>query len=190
MSTSAAPSEQRPTLSGTGPASPAVHPVDEILPAPRLIALGLQHVLVMYAGAVAVPLIIGAALKLPREQIAFLITCDLFVSGIATLIQSIGIPKFGIRLPVVMGVTFAAVGPMVAMANDPDLGLPGMDGYGIARCLRADRLTEHLHLIALTGYGQPEDERRALQAGFDLHLTKPVALADLQEAMLSAAAQR
>ena len=45
-----------------------VHPVDQILPTPRLLALGLQHVLVMYAGAVAVPLIIGRALKLPPED--------------------------------------------------------------------------------------------------------------------------
>ena len=70
----------------------AVHPVDEILPLPRLMPLGLQHVLVMYAGAVAVPLIIGRALKLPPEQIAFLISADLFACGIATLIQCLGFP--------------------------------------------------------------------------------------------------
>lgn len=50
-----------------GASSPAVHPIDEVLPAPKLLALGVQHVLVMYAGAVAVPLIIGGALKLPQE---------------------------------------------------------------------------------------------------------------------------
>ena len=61
------------------------HPVDQILPAPSLLALGLQHVLVMYAGAVAVPLIIGRALKLPPEEVAFLISADLFSCGIATL---------------------------------------------------------------------------------------------------------
>ena len=48
--------------------SEAVHPVDERLPPARLAALGLQHVLVMYAGAVAVPLIIGRALKLPPSR--------------------------------------------------------------------------------------------------------------------------
>jgi NCS2 family nucleobase:cation symporter-2 len=96
----------------------AVHPVDERLPTPRLAALGLQHVLVMYAGAVAVPLIIGRALKLSPEQVAMLISADLFCCGIATLVQSFGLGKsFGVRLPVMMGVTFAAVGPMVAMAN-------------------------------------------------------------------------
>ena len=96
----------------------AVHPVDEILPPPKLFTLGLQHVLVMYAGAVAVPLIVGRALKLPPEDVAFLISADLFVCGIVTLIQSFGATQwFGIKLPVMMGVTFAAVGPMIGFAN-------------------------------------------------------------------------
>jgi xanthine permease len=100
------------------PAAAEVHPVDEHLPTGRLAALGLQHVLVMYAGAVAVPLIIGRALKLTPEQVALLISADLFCCGIVTLIQSLGFTRwFGIKLPVMMGVTFAAVGPMVAMAN-------------------------------------------------------------------------
>jgi uric acid transporter len=109
------------------------HPVDEVLAPHKLIPLGIQHVLVMYAGAVAVPLIIGRALKLPPEQIALLINADLFACGIATLIQSYGLgPLFGVRLPVMMGVTFAAVGPMVAMANDPNLGILGIFGAVIA----------------------------------------------------------
>ena len=112
------------------PATP--HPVDEILPAPKLLALGLQHVLVMYAGAVAVPLIIGRALKLPPEQVALLVNADLFAAGIATLIQSLGFGRvFGIRMPVMMGVTFAAVSPMVAMAANPDLGATGIFGATI-----------------------------------------------------------
>ena len=102
-----------------------VHPVDERLPTGRLAALGLQHVLVMYAGAIAVPLIVGRALKLSPEQVALLISADLFACGIVTLIQSLGFTKwFGIKLPVMMGVTFAAVGPMVAFAN----AMPGVDG--------------------------------------------------------------
>ena len=105
-----------------------VHPVDEVLPAGRLTLLGIQHVLVMYAGAVAVPLIIGGALKLPKEQMAQLINADLFACGIVTLIQAIGFWRFGIKLPVMMGVTFAAVGPMVVMAGNPELGLLGIYG--------------------------------------------------------------
>jgi uric acid transporter len=102
-----------------------VHPVDEKLPTGRLAALGLQHVLVMYAGAIAVPLIVGRALKLSPEQVALLISADLFCCGLVTLIQSFGVTRwFGIKLPVMMGVTFAAVGPMVAFAN----AMPGVDG--------------------------------------------------------------
>jgi NCS2 family nucleobase:cation symporter-2 len=105
--------------------SAAVHPVDERLPTGRLAALGLQHVLVMYAGAIAVPLIVGRALKLSPEQVAMLISADLFACGLVTLIQSLGFTKwFGIKLPVMMGVTFAAVGPMVAIANS----VPGEAG--------------------------------------------------------------
>jgi uric acid transporter len=105
-----------------------IHPVDQVLPYPRLLALGLQHVLVMYAGAVAVPLIIGRALKLSPEEVAFLISADLFACGLATLVQCIGLPGIGIRLPVMMGVTFASVGPMLSMAAAPEVGLLGIYG--------------------------------------------------------------
>ncbi len=105
--------------------SDQIHPVDVVLPAPKLFTLGIQHVLVMYAGAIAVPLIVGRALKLSPEDVAFLISADLFACGIATLIQSLGVTQwFGIRLPVMMGVTFASVGPMVAIAGTN----PGPEG--------------------------------------------------------------
>ncbi|MQR01193.1 nucleobase:cation symporter-2 family protein [Glaciimonas soli] len=99
----------------------ATDPVDEKLPMGKLAALGMQHVLVMYAGAIAVPLIVGGALNLARSDLAFLISADLFCCGLVTLIQSLGFWKFGIKMPVMMGVTFAAVGPMVAMAGNTDL---------------------------------------------------------------------
>src|SRR6185295_2558755 len=61
-----------------------------------------------------------------------------------------------------------------------DIGLPGaMDGYGVARALRATPETRTAFLIALTGYGQEEDRRLALEAGFDAHLTKPADLGEL-----------
>jgi len=101
------------------------HKINEKLPPVRLFTLGLQHVLVMYAGAIAVPLIIGRVLKLDPQQVAFLISADLFVCGIVSIIQSFGAgPLFGIRLPVMMGVTFASVGPMISIA----LANPGVDG--------------------------------------------------------------
>ncbi|HEX5759211.1 MAG TPA: MEDS domain-containing protein [Thermoanaerobaculia bacterium] len=55
-----------------------------------------------------------------------------------------------------------------------DLGLPGMDGYAVAAALRRDPVTRGARLIAVTGYGRDEDRRRSKEAGFDLHLTKPV----------------
>ncbi|WP_333823793.1 nucleobase:cation symporter-2 family protein [Pinisolibacter sp.] len=108
--------------------SDQISAVDERLPLPRLSALGLQHVLVMYAGAVAVPLIVGRALKLPPEQVAMLISADLFAGGLVTLLQAWGAPGVGIRLPVMMGVTFAAVGPMIAIGTNPELGLLAIYG--------------------------------------------------------------
>lgn len=109
-----------------------VHPVDARPPAGQLFTLGLQHVLVMYAGAVAVPLIIGGALSLDKATVAFLISADLFCCGIVTLIQCIGFGRFGIRMPVIMAVTFTAVGPMISIGLNPELGLQGIFGATIA----------------------------------------------------------
>ena len=102
------------------------------LPMLQLILVGLQHVLLMYGGAVAVPLIIGQAAGLSREEIAFLINADLLVAGVATIVQSLGIGPMGIRMPVMMGASFAAVGSMVAMAGMPGIGLTGIFGATIA----------------------------------------------------------
>ena len=93
-----------------------------------MIFLSIQHVLVMYAGAVSIPLIVGGALGLSTAEIAFLITADLFVCGIATLIQTIGFKNVGIRFPIMMGVTFTAVGPMIAIGTNPDMGLLSVFG--------------------------------------------------------------
>ncbi|RYE77809.1 MAG: hypothetical protein EOO80_09965, partial [Oxalobacteraceae bacterium] len=132
QATNALPDNDRIAQAGAAsPADDVVLPsaVDERLPAGKLFTLGLQHVLVMYAGAIAVPLIIGRALKLPPEQVAALISADLFCCGLVTVIQSLGLGKlFGIRLPVMMGVTFASVSPMLAMANNPSLGITGIFG--------------------------------------------------------------
>lgn len=54
-----------------------------------------------------------------------------------------------------------------------DIGLPGMDGYEVARALRKQDPGRTLYIAAVTGYGKPEDKERALQAGIDTHLTKP-----------------
>jgi xanthine permease len=100
-----------------------VDKVNEMLPFPKLFTLGLQHVLAMYAGAVAVPLIIGGAVGLTSSQLELLVAADLFTCGIATLIQAIGIgPYVGIRLPAILGCTFASVGPLIIIGKN--FGMP------------------------------------------------------------------
>jgi NCS2 family nucleobase:cation symporter-2 len=119
------PSNARRTASAVAPSPgrgdrPAGgrHPVDEVLPFPRLTVLGLQHLFIMYAGAVAVPLIVGPAIGLSSKDIALLVSADLLVSGIATIIQSAGIARImGVRLPVVAGATFTVLNPMIIIAN-------------------------------------------------------------------------
>jgi CheY-like chemotaxis protein len=61
-----------------------------------------------------------------------------------------------------------------------DIGLPGIDGYEVARRLRQNDKLKDMGLIALTGYGQAEDRDRALEAGFDAHLVKPVDIRRLE----------
>lgn len=80
-------------------------------------SLGIQHVLAMYAGAVVVPLIVGGALKLTGEQLTYLVSIDIFMCGIATILQVWRNKFFGIGLPVVLGCTFTAVGPMIAIGG-------------------------------------------------------------------------
>ncbi|MDQ0192423.1 nucleobase:cation symporter-2 family protein [Paenibacillus wynnii] len=87
----------------------------------KVFALGLQHVLAMYAGAVIVPLIVGGALGLNGTQMAYLIAADLFTCGLATLLQVMGTKYFGSRLPVILGCTFTAVGPIIAIASTSNL---------------------------------------------------------------------
>ncbi|WP_088370432.1 nucleobase:cation symporter-2 family protein [endosymbiont 'TC1' of Trimyema compressum] len=96
-----------------------------------MIPLGLQHVLAMYAGAIAVPLVIGNAIGLSGTEIAIIVAADLFICGIATFIQSFGLTKYvGIRLPVTLGVAFMSVGPLIGIAKQG--GIQTMFGSVIA----------------------------------------------------------
>jgi two-component system CheB/CheR fusion protein len=64
-----------------------------------------------------------------------------------------------------------------------DIGLPGMDGFDVARAFRADDALRGTYLVALSGYAQPEDVLRASEAGFDQHLAKPPSLERLEQAL-------
>lgn len=113
------------TASPAAPKHTPQHPVDAVPPAPKLAALGLQHVLAFYAGAVIVPLLIASSLNLDTETTIHLINADLLTCGIATIIQAMGIGRhIGVRLPIIQGVTTTAVSPIIA------IGLGATDGEG------------------------------------------------------------
>ncbi|MBV7317746.1 xanthine permease [Bacillus halotolerans] len=84
----------------------------------KTLSLGIQHVLAMYAGAIVVPLIVGKAMGLTAEQLTYLVSIDIFMCGVATLLQVWSNRFFGIGLPVVLGCTFTAVSPMIAIGSE------------------------------------------------------------------------
>lgn len=113
--------------------APLTRPEDEKLGFGASITYGLQHVLTMYGGIIAVPLIIGQAAGLDSNDIGILIAAALFIGGAATLLQTIGIPFFGSQLPLVQGVSFASVATMLAIVQDG--GLPAVFGAVIASAI-------------------------------------------------------
>ncbi|TCC40199.1 2-oxo-4-hydroxy-4-carboxy-5-ureidoimidazoline decarboxylase [Kribbella speibonae] len=102
------------------------HPVDQVLPPGKLAVYGAQHVLAFYAGAVIVPILLASAIGLTTEQLIHLINADLFTCGIASIIQSVGFWKVGVRLPLLQGVTFTAVSPMIAIGLAAGGGTNGL----------------------------------------------------------------
>jgi NCS2 family nucleobase:cation symporter-2 len=112
----------------------AVRPEDQRLPIGTAFAYGFQHVLTMYGGIIAPPLIIGSAAGLSGPDIALLITSCLFVGGLATLLQTLGIKWFGSQLPLVQGTSFASVATMLAIVSGGG-GLPAVFGAVIAASL-------------------------------------------------------
>ncbi|WP_112238367.1 2-oxo-4-hydroxy-4-carboxy-5-ureidoimidazoline decarboxylase [Kribbella monticola] len=97
------------------------HPVDQVLSPGRLAVYGTQHVLAFYAGAVIVPILLANSIGLSTAQLVHLITC-----GIASIIQSVGFWKVGVRLPLLQGVTFTAVSPMIAIGLAAGGGTDGL----------------------------------------------------------------
>jgi xanthine permease len=120
--------------------------INEKLPMGKNIAFAVQHVFVMVAGAVAVPLMIGKAADLTSNEVSFLISCALLVSGIATLLQSLGITKLiGSKLPIVEGPSFAPVSAMVAIVAGSAVKTQGL------RELSAAVICAGLFCIILSG---------------------------------------
>ncbi|QXH46249.1 purine permease [Pseudomonas xanthosomatis] len=116
--------------------SPTQRPEDENLGLGANLAYGLQHVLTMYGGIVAVPLILGQAAGLNGAEIGLLIAASLFAGGLATLLQTLGVPFFGCQLPLVQGVSFAGVATMGAIiSSEGGGGLQGVLGAVMAASL-------------------------------------------------------
>ena len=113
------------------PPEGAVHPVDEKLPASRLVPAALQHIAAMYAGVVTPPLIIGQAVGLDTAGQTRLIAASLLIAGLATVLQTLGIANFaGNRLPFVNAASSAGIAPMLAIAETSAKGhqLPAIYG--------------------------------------------------------------
>jgi uric acid transporter len=130
------------------------HPVDEVLPAGQMFVYGLQHVMSMYAGVVAVPLIVGTAMGLPFGELAYLLTAALLVSGLATLLQTLGVWRIGARQPLVQGTSFAAVASMLAIGKGAGGGAAGLTAIygavivaGVVGFLLAPAFNRLLHLF-------------------------------------------
>ena len=124
----------------------APHPVDEVLPAPKLALYGFQHVLAFYAGAVIVPILLAGAIGLNTNQLIHLINADLFTCGIASIIQSVGFWKVGVKLPLLQGVTFTAVSPMIA------IGLAGGGGTAGLQVIYGSVIVAGLFTLFLAPY--------------------------------------
>ena len=111
--------------------------VNYMPPLAEAVPLGIQHVLAMFVGNVTVPLIVAGAIDLPPDQKVFLVQAAMFVAGVATLVQSLGLGPIGARLPIVMGTSFGFVPVMIPVATT--FGLPAVLGAafvgGIAMAL-------------------------------------------------------
>ncbi len=103
----------------------AVHPVDEHLPLRWMLPLALQHLLAAYASILVTPLVLASALNWPPQQTAFILSAGLFGSGIATLIQCLGLGPLpiGTRLPVIQGTTVAVIPPLIAIGASEGLAV-------------------------------------------------------------------
>jgi xanthine permease len=109
--------KSRPANTTSSQSHKPERPEDKRLSIGSTFAYGFQHVLTMYGGIIAPPLIIGAAAGMNSQDIGLLIAACLFVGGLATILQTVGIPWFGSQLPLVQGVSFAGVSTMVAIVQ-------------------------------------------------------------------------
>lgn len=111
-------------ITTTDGGTPHQRPEDEYLGVGKTLGYGTQHILAMFGGVIAVPLIVGGAAGLDTAQKALLVASGLFVSGLATMLQTLAVPFFGSRLPLVQGTSFATVSTILTiLAGDAEHGL-------------------------------------------------------------------
>jgi len=107
--------------------------VEDRPPLLTTVLLAMQHLLAALGGIIAVPLVIGGALKLPADQVVALVNAALLGSGVVTMIQCKGVGPVGIRLPCVMGTSFAFVGAGISVGLEH--GVPGILGSSLVASL-------------------------------------------------------
>lgn len=101
-------------------------PEDTRPPLLQMFGYGMQHILSMFGGVIAVPIIVGGAAGLSGADQALLISCALFVSGVATVLQTVGVPFFGSQLPLVQGISFASVSTVLTIIGSAEDGRTGL----------------------------------------------------------------
>lgn len=106
---------------------PATRPQDERLPFVPLAVYGFQHVLAFFAGgAIVIPIIVASAIGLSSQELVQLINAAMLTCGIATLLQAVGIWKIGVKLPLLQGIAFAGIGPLIVIAMSNGGGAEGL----------------------------------------------------------------
>lgn len=111
-------------------------PEDERLPLAKTFGFGVQHILAMFGGVIAVPIILGGAAGLSPAKVGLVLSCCLFLSGVATVLQTVGVPFFGSQLPLVQGISFASVSTVLTIiGDDGTTGLRTAYGAIIVACL-------------------------------------------------------
>jgi CheY-like chemotaxis protein len=122
----------------------------------------------------------GAAPEIKTQTRQRVLVVDDNVDSAESLAKLLGMMGYEVRTAyngLSVGDIVADFRPRVVLL---DIGLPGLDGYEVARGLRAQQRAEPLLLVALTGYGQESDRQRSREAGFDFHLVKPLNLGEFE----------
>lgn len=124
------------------------------------VPLGIQHVLAMFVGNVTPPLIIASAIQAPDEMKVFLIQAAMFVAGVATLVQTLGLGPIGAKVPIVMGTSFGFVPVLIPVAQQ--YGLPAVMGRASA-AVSPWRRWASLYAMCASCFRRPAPQARRIR---------------------------